>query len=60
MEFECELVLRGNGDEKRKPHMFASEIRPGTFLRMDNRDWIVIEIQESEPPSVICRPANEY
>ena len=60
MQYECELVLRENGDEKRQPHMFAGELRPGTFVRMDGRDWIVIEIQDGEPPSIICRPVNEY
>jgi hypothetical protein len=59
MSFECELVLRENGDEERQPHSFLGEVRPGTFVRMDDRDWIVIEVQEDEPPSVICRPAAE-
>jgi hypothetical protein len=59
MQYECELVLRENGDEKRQPHMLAGEVGPGTFVRMEGRDWIVIETQEGELPSVICRPANE-
>jgi hypothetical protein len=57
--FECELVLRENGDETRRPHLFFGEIRPGTFLCLEERDWIVIEIQEGETPSVICRPVAE-
>ena len=60
-KYECELVLRENGDEMRVPHEFLSEVRPGTFVRKDNRDWIVIEIQDlGETPAVICRPAAEY
>jgi hypothetical protein len=60
MSFECELVLRENDHENRVPYSFLYEVRPGTFVRHDDRDWIVIEIQESETPSVICRPAAEY
>jgi hypothetical protein len=60
MPLECELVLRENDHEKRRPHSFLGEVRPGTFVRMDDRDWIVVEIQEGETPSVICRPAAEY
>jgi hypothetical protein len=57
--FECELVLRENGGEARQPHTFIGEVRPGTFVYMNDRDWIVIEIQEGETPSVICRPVAE-
>jgi hypothetical protein len=53
------LVLREHGGQKRRLHSFLSEVRPGTFVRMDDRDWIVIDVQEDEPPSVICRPAAE-
>jgi len=60
MPYECNLVLREHGDEKRQPHSFIGEVRPGSFIRMDDRDWIVIEIQEGETPLVICRPAAEY
>jgi hypothetical protein len=59
MSFECELVLRENANEIRVPHSFLHEVRPGEFVRHDDRDWIVIEVQEGEPPSVICRPAAE-
>ena len=58
--FECALVLRERDHEMRVPHSFLSEVRPGTFVRKNDRDWIVIEVQEGEPPSVICRPAAEY
>jgi hypothetical protein len=57
--FECDLVLRENDDEARQPHTFIAEVRPGTFLHGNDRDWIVIEIQEGETPSVICRRAAE-
>ena len=60
MSFECELVLRENGDEKRQAYSFLGEVKPGTFVRHRDRDWIVIEVQEGEPPSVICRPAAEW
>jgi hypothetical protein len=37
-----------------------SRVRPGTFVRMESRDWIVIEIQQSDAkPAVICRLAPE-
>jgi len=58
-QYECELVLRENDHEGRFPHSFMSEVRPGTFVRHGDRDWIVIEVQEGEPPWVICRPAAE-
>jgi hypothetical protein len=57
--FECELVLRENGDEARQPHTFIADVEPGTFVHMDDRDWIVVEVQDGETPSVICRPAAE-
>jgi hypothetical protein len=57
--YEYDLVLCENDKETRVPHSFLSEVRPGTQVRWDGRDWIVIEIQEGEKPSVICRPLNE-
>ena len=59
MQYECELVFRENGDEKRMPHTFLAAIRPGTFLRLEGRDWIVMEIEEGEKPLVICRPPGK-
>jgi hypothetical protein len=59
-QYECELVLRENDHENRVPHSFSSEVKPGTFVRHGDRDWIVIEVQEGELPSVVCRPAIEY
>jgi hypothetical protein len=61
LPFDCELVLRENGDETRQPHSFVGEIGPGTAVHFDRRDWIVIEILEQEggPPEVICRPRAE-
>ena len=55
--FECELVLRDNGDETRQPHMFLAEVRPGTAVHLHGRDWIVIEIHERKrgKPEVVCR-----
>jgi hypothetical protein len=52
-------VLRENGDEMRVPHSFLDEVGPGTFVRLHDRDWIVVEVQDGETPSVICRPAAE-
>jgi hypothetical protein len=44
----------------RVPHEFLSEVRPGTFVRKDNRDWIVTEVHSTEAkPAVVCRPASE-
>ena len=59
MQFDCELVLHMNDHEERVPHSFMSEVIPGTFVRHGDRDWIVIEVQGDEPPSVVCRPAFE-
>jgi hypothetical protein len=39
--------------------MFLAEIRVGTFLRLDGRDWIVVEVHDGEPPVVVCRSPNE-
>jgi hypothetical protein len=58
-KYECELVLRENGDEMRVPYSFLDEVGPGTFVRLHDRDWIVVEVQDGETPSVICRPAAE-
>jgi hypothetical protein len=58
-KYDCELVLRENGDEMRVPHTFLAEIRPGTFVRLEGRDWIVTEIQEGDKPLVVCRPPSE-
>jgi hypothetical protein len=57
--FGCELVLRENGDEKRTLHTFLAQVRPGTHLCFEGRDWIVLEVEEGEKQVVICRPANE-
>jgi hypothetical protein len=61
MTYECELVLQENEHETRRPHTFLAEIRPGTFLRLDGRDWIVNDITERPdgPREIVCRPANE-
>lgn len=59
MQFECELVLRENDHQVRLPHTFAAEVGPGTFLRLEGRDWIVTEIQEGDKPLVVCRPPSE-
>lgn len=48
--FECELVLRSDGEEKRQPHVFLDRIRPGTTVFLEDREWIVA-------PEVFCRPA---
>jgi hypothetical protein len=58
-KYECELLLRENGGEVHVPHAFLGEVRPGTYVRMNDRDWIVIEIQEGVKPIVICRPVAE-
>jgi hypothetical protein len=57
--FDCELVLRENGDEKRTLHTFLAQVRPGTHLCLEGRGWIVLEVEEGEKQQVICRPTNE-
>jgi hypothetical protein len=59
MQYDCDLLLRQNGNEKRMPHRFIAEIEPGRFLRLEGRDWIVTEIHEGDKPLVICRPPGE-
>ena len=59
MQFDCELVLCANDHELRLPHTFLAEISPGTFLRLEGRDWIVTEIQDGDKPRVICGPPGE-
>jgi hypothetical protein len=59
-QYECELVLRENDHEKRIPHTFLAEVHAGTFLRLEERNWIITEIQEGDDkPLVICRPPSE-
>jgi hypothetical protein len=59
-EFECELVLREDEDQSRIAHSFLVIVRPGTCVRMEGRDWTVIEVRErrSKRPEVICSPAK--
>jgi hypothetical protein len=59
-EFECEVVLREEEDQSRIAHSFSVMVEPGTCVRMEGRDWTVIEVRErrSERPEVICSPAK--
>jgi hypothetical protein len=59
--FECELVLRHDGEETRLPHTFLAEIRPGTYIRIQGQDWFVDEIRDRETgtPEIICRPPTK-
>ena len=59
--YECDLVLQENGDESRQPRSFMEEPSPGTHIRIEDRDWIVVVVREGdgERPEVVCRPANE-
>lgn len=59
-EFECELVLRDQ-DESRIAHSFLVAVGSGTCVRMEGRDWIVIEVRErkGKPPEVICSPSKQ-
>ena len=57
--FDCELVLRENDRESRQGHSFADEVRPGTLVRFEGRDWVVIEVRGSASPEVLCRPVYE-
>jgi hypothetical protein len=59
--FECELVLRDNGLESRRKHLFHRLVGPGTHVYLDDRDWIVVELCEREGAiaEVVCRPVSE-
>jgi hypothetical protein len=58
--YECVLLLRENGYETRRSHTVRVEIAPGTRIRKEAKDWIVVEISnQGRKPEVICRPANE-
>jgi hypothetical protein len=58
--FECELVLRENEHESRRRHSFVDEVPPGTIVRIDEQDWVVVETRGSSgAPEVICRPVYE-
>jgi hypothetical protein len=59
-EFECELVLRGEY-ESRIAHSFLVTVGPGTSIRMEGRDWTVIDVRERQKkrPEVICSPAKQ-
>jgi hypothetical protein len=59
-EFECELVLRGE-NESRIAHSFLVAVGPGTYLRMEGRDWAIIEVRErrGKRPEVVCSPAKQ-
>jgi hypothetical protein len=52
MQYDCDLLLRQNGDEKRMPHRFLAEIEPGRFLRLEGHDWIVTEITKATSRSL--------
>ena len=60
-EFECELVLRGD-DEFRMVHSFLVVVGSGTCIRMQGRDWTVVEVHERgrKRPEVICSPSEDH
>jgi hypothetical protein len=59
--FECDLVLRENGFEERRPHTFMVEVQPGTMLHLEGREWVVTEVGDrpGSLPEVVCRPVAE-
>jgi hypothetical protein len=59
--FECELVLREADSERRLPHTFLAELRPGTHVHLDGIDWIVMEVEErpGSIPHVVCARVSE-
>jgi hypothetical protein len=59
--FECELFLRESAHESSRPHSFPDEVRPGTIVRIDEQDWVVIETRgrSSGMPEVVCRSVYE-
>ena len=56
--FECLLVLRDDGHETRNPHSFMAPVSPGTGIRLEGRDWTVVEIENrlDDLPTVVCQP----
>jgi hypothetical protein len=56
---DCELVLRENDHESYQPHSFIDEVRPGTIVRIEDHDWVVIEVRGDKTPQVVCRPVYE-
>jgi hypothetical protein len=61
-QFDCELVFRENGSDRREPHAFDSDVLPGTMLHLEGLDWMVVELRERPTgllPQVVCRPAFE-
>jgi hypothetical protein len=58
---DCELALCGDREETRLPHTFLAEIQPGTYIRIQGSDWIVMEVHEREGdrPETICRPPSK-
>jgi hypothetical protein len=58
---QCDLVLRQNGHETSRTHSFADEIRPGTIVRVDGQDWVVIELRGGPNGvlKVVCRPVYD-
>jgi hypothetical protein len=57
--FDCEIVLRENDHESRQPHSFMDEIRPGTIVRIEDQDWVVIEVRNKQAPQIVCRLVYE-
>jgi hypothetical protein len=58
--FECEVVLRGD-NEVRLAHSFLAAVEPQRQVRIEGRDWTVIEVRErrGKHPEVICSPAKQ-
>jgi hypothetical protein len=59
-KFECELVLRGDR-EVRIAHSFLAIVEPQRQVRIEGRDWTVVEVRErrGKQPEVICSPAKQ-
>jgi hypothetical protein len=57
--FDCELILRENDYESHEWHSFIDEVRPGTIVHVQERDWVIIEVRGYNTPEVICRPVYE-
>jgi hypothetical protein len=56
---DCLLVLRENDQETHASHAFQTELRPGTIVHLEDRDWVVTEIRAGRTIEVICRPVYE-
>jgi hypothetical protein len=59
--FRIRLFSPTFGPGSSRAHSFVDEVRPGTMVRIDDDDWVIIEVRSGPngAPEVICRPVYE-